>query len=46
MSRDEAYAWLSGTLKIAPAISHIAMFDVDDCERVIAAVQARENLPG
>lgn len=46
MSRDEAYAWLSDALKIKPAICHIAMFDVDDCERVIAAVQARASLPG
>lgn len=39
MSRREAYTWLAGELGISFENCHIALFDVDGCEAVVAAVQ-------
>lgn len=39
VTRQEAYAWLAGALDKFPEECHIGMFDVEDCQRVIAAVQ-------
>lgn len=33
-SRGEAYAWLSGKLKLPPKYTHIGMFNVDTCREV------------
>jgi len=41
MRRAEAYAWLAGALDMRKRDCHIAMFDVADCNRVIAACQRR-----
>lgn len=40
MERRAAYAWLAGALGISVANCHIAMFDVDGCAAVVAAVNA------
>ncbi len=43
MTRSEAYAWLAGELGIADVEHcHIGWFDVAQCQRVIAAVEARQ----
>jgi hypothetical protein len=34
-SRNEAYAWLSKKMNISPELTHIGMFDVDDCKKVV-----------
>jgi zinc-finger-containing domain len=36
-TRDRAYYWLSQRLRIKRAECHIGMFDVDTCNRVVAA---------
>jgi hypothetical protein len=41
MRRNEAYFWLSQQLGIKRRDCHIGGFDVDMCDRVVAAVQAR-----
>ena len=41
MSRSQAYVWLSQTLSIHPDDCHMGMFDVDTCDRVVSACQAR-----
>lgn len=41
MTRSEAYAWLSSTLGIKTDDCHIGMFDVDICDRVVAACKER-----
>lgn len=38
MTRTEAYSWLSATLGLPKSESHIGMFDVGLCERVVEAV--------
>lgn len=38
MSRKEAYSWLSDRLGIHPDETHIGMFDVEMCKKVIKAV--------
>lgn len=43
MRRAEAYAWLADALGIRKRDCHIAMFDVDDCNRVIAACRRRRQ---
>ena len=35
LSRSDAYKMLSKRMNIAPKFTHIGMFDVDDCKRVI-----------
>jgi hypothetical protein len=37
MTRSEAYAWLARELGISLEECHIGMFDVETCQRVIAA---------
>ena len=37
MSRADAYAWLAEQIGVARQNCHIGMFDVDQCQRVIAA---------
>lgn len=34
-ARAKAYAWLSQELKIAAEFTHIGMFDVEDCKKVV-----------
>lgn len=41
MSRSDAYAWASRVLDLPPAATHIGMFDVAACDRLIAAISAR-----
>lgn len=41
MARGDAYAWLAGQLGISVENCHIGMFDVDGCNAVVAAVEAR-----
>ncbi|MBN7137030.1 hypothetical protein A7A76_20030 [Lysobacter enzymogenes] len=43
MRRSEAYAWLAGALGIRKRDCHIAMFDVADCDRVVAACRTRRQ---
>ncbi|SDF77845.1 zinc-finger-containing protein [Sporomusa acidovorans] len=38
MSRKAAYKWLSGQLHKPVAQTHIGMFDVSDCKRVVEVV--------
>lgn len=35
MKRDEAYAWLAGRMGLRPEDTHIGMFDVPECKKVI-----------
>jgi DNA-directed RNA polymerase subunit RPC12/RpoP len=37
MTRTEAYAWLSAELGIPPEQCHFGMFDIDTCNKAIAA---------
>lgn len=41
MKRTVAYAWLANTLKIPVKDCHIGMFDVEQCEAVVRAVDRR-----
>jgi hypothetical protein len=41
MRRREAYARLSKALELSPEQTHIGMFNVDYCKRVIQAVQGQ-----
>lgn len=43
MRRSEAYAWLSSELGIEKKDTHIGMFDVDMCLRVIEACKNRKT---
>jgi len=45
MARASAYKWAAGALGIPRENCHIGMFDVDLCNRLVAAVRAR-NQPG
>lgn len=44
MSRDAAYDWLSAATKIPRMRCRIAMLDVDECRRVVAAIASRSDL--
>jgi len=35
MGRNEAYAWLAGRMGLRPEDTHIGMFDVPQCKKVI-----------
>jgi hypothetical protein len=41
MSRKDAYRWLSETLGIPFKETHIGMFDVETCKRVVEACRAK-----
>lgn len=41
MSRQGAYAWLAGALRIPNRACHIGGFDLEQCQAVIAACAAR-----
>lgn len=41
VSRQEAYLWLSHKLGIPASKCHIGMFDVEQCEAVVRACEAR-----
>lgn len=44
LTRREAYAWASQALSIPPEETHIGMFDVEQCKRLIAAInELRSN---
>jgi len=43
MKRKDAYRWLAGELNIESGKCHIGMFDVELCERVIAACGRRQH---
>ena len=38
--RSKAYKWISDEMKIKPADTHIGMFDVDRCNRVVELCKA------
>lgn len=42
MRRRDAYLWLAQELGVEPAKCHIGMFDVDQCQAVIAAVHRQQ----
>ena len=35
MKRDAAYAWLARQMKLPEKLTHIGMFDVSECKRVV-----------
>lgn len=39
MMRKEAYSWLAKQLDMSEDNTHIGMFDIENCKRVIAAVK-------
>lgn len=41
MTRTEAYAWLSKQLNLHARYTHIGMFDVEDCKRVVTVCKTR-----
>jgi hypothetical protein len=41
MTRDEAYLWMSGELKIPAAECHFGWFDVPTCRKAYAALKGR-----
>lgn len=43
-TRSQAYAWLAEKLGIATEVCHIGMFDLNDCERAIAACEKERQL--
>lgn len=43
MKRKAAYAWLSEQMGIDIDHTHIAMFNVDQCRRVVEIVEARQR---
>ena len=40
MSRSKAYSWAAEALGLPKNLTHIGMFDVETCKRLIAAAQA------
>ncbi|HEY9779770.1 MAG TPA: zinc-finger-containing protein, partial [Leptolyngbyaceae cyanobacterium] len=36
-SRQAAYKWLSRAMRLPPALTHVAMFNIRQCQRVIAS---------
>lgn len=43
MKRGAAYKWLSENLKIPPEYTHIGMFSVDTCKKVIKICDAKQG---
>lgn len=43
MTRKEAYAWLSKRLGIPKAFTHIGMFSLATCQRVVGLAEARAS---
>ena len=43
LSRADAYRWMRKALQLDAAEAHIGRFDIDLCERLVAAVAAREG---
>lgn len=43
MKRRAAYVWLAKALGLSEAETHIGMFDVETCLKVVAAVKAKEK---
>lgn len=43
MSRKKAYSWLAEKLKLPEEKTHIGMFDVDMCKKVIEVCLERRN---
>lgn len=41
MKRGDAYAWLADAMGLARGRAHIGEFDLDQCRRVVEAVNAR-----
>lgn len=39
-ARSRGYAWVSKELKIPPEFTHIGMFDVDDCKKLVELCNA------
>ena len=35
MTRSQAYSWLSAKMGLPPELTHIGMFDVDQCKQVV-----------
>lgn len=44
MRRDLAYLWLSDQLSVKPKDTHIGMFNVEQCQRVIDAVASLKTI--
>lgn len=38
-SRNAAYKWLARAMGLPPALTHVAMFDIKQCQRAIAVVK-------
>lgn len=38
-SRQAAYKWLAKAMGLPPALTHVAMFDIRQCQRAIAVVK-------
>lgn len=38
-SRNAAYKWLAKAMKLPPALTHVAMFDIRQCQKAIAVVR-------
>lgn len=43
LTRKEAYVWLAAELGIEAAACHIAMFDLETCQKVLAVVRRRTS---
>jgi len=43
MRRQSAYKWLSRALNIEPEYTHIGMFDVEECNKVVESVKLKLN---
>ena len=39
MSRSQAYSWLSAKMELPQELTHIAMFDVSQCKRVVGIME-------
>lgn len=42
LSRTDAYAWLARVMRLPARLSHIAMFNADQCRHAIQAVKERD----
>ena len=38
-SRNAAYKWLARAMKLPPALTHVAMFDIQQCQKAIIVVR-------
>lgn len=45
-SRNAAYKWLAKAMGLPPALTHVAMFDVRQCQRAIAVVKQFHQIAG